>query len=101
MKVIDHEPQMWFLLEDSGTLFLDGNYNHSFVGYDWMIQLNQAEVDQYRSRGRDFINWLAEDVQNSAPVLKVSTSSYQARRVPDALYKVASAAIEGWKEGRS
>ena len=100
MRVIDHEPQSWFLLEDSGALFLDGNYNHSFVGYDWMIQLNQAEVDQFRIRGREFINWLAEDVQNSVPLLKASTSPYKARRVPDALYNRASAAIEEWQEDR-
>lgn len=97
MKVVDHEPQGWFLLEDSGALFLDGNYNHSFVGYDWMIQLSRAEVEQFRKRGREFINWLVEDIQNSAPLLKVSISSYKARRVTDALYNRASEAIEEWK----
>jgi len=98
MKIIDHEPQSWFLLEDAGALFLDGNYNHSFVGYDWMIQLNRDEVDQYRERGREFINRLAEDVQNSVPILKASTSSYETRRVPQELYDKASASIAEWKE---
>ncbi|GFE89589.1 hypothetical protein [Steroidobacter agaridevorans] len=68
MKVIDHDPQTWFLLEDEGALFLDGNYNHSFVGYDWMIQLSAGEVAKYRARG------------------------------PDELYKKASAASEAWKQ---
>jgi hypothetical protein len=99
MKVIDHEPQSWFLLEDAGALLLDGNYNHSFLGYDWMIQLNQDELEQYRKRGREFINRLAEDVQNSVPILKVSGSLYKTRRVPSELYDKASEAIEAWKEG--
>jgi hypothetical protein len=71
MRVIDHVPQWWFLFEEDGAFFLDRNYNHSFVGYDFMIQLNPEEVAQYRARGREFINWLAEDIQNSAPILKV------------------------------
>lgn len=98
MKVIDHEPQSRFLLEDANSLFLDGNYNHSFVGYDWMIELNRDEVHQYRKRGREFINWLTEDVQNSVPILKASSSSYRTRRAPGELYNKASAAIEEWKE---
>ena len=98
MKVVDHEPQSWFLLEDAGALFLDGNYNHSFMGYDWMIRLHRDEVDQYRKRGREFISWLAEDVQNSVPILEASTSSYKTRRVPDELYNKASAAIAEWKQ---
>jgi hypothetical protein len=98
MKVIDHEPQTWFLLEDAGVLFLDGNYNHSFTGYDWMIQLSADEMDRYRQRGRDFISWLAEDVQNSAPILEMSDSSYKPRRVSSALYAKASAAIKEWQE---
>lgn len=97
MKVIDHEPQTWFLLEDAGALFLDGNYNHGFIGYDWMIQLSAEEMDRYRQRGREFISWLAEDVQNSAPILEVSHSSYKARRVSGALYARAAAAIEEWR----
>lgn len=98
MKVVDHEPQTWFLLEDAGALFLDGNYNHSFLGYDWMIQLSPDELDQYRQRGREFINWLAADVQSSVPILEASSSSYKPRRVKAELYNQASAAIEEWKQ---
>lgn len=47
MKVIDHEPQTWFLLD--------------------------------------------------APIFQTSTSPYKLRRVPDAIYNEASAAIEEWQ----
>jgi hypothetical protein len=56
MTVIDHEPQWWFLFEKGGKFYLDGNYNHSFIGYDFMIQLNSEEIAEYRARGRTFIN---------------------------------------------
>jgi hypothetical protein len=98
MKVVDHEPRTWFLLEETGALFLDGNYNHSFIGYDWMIQLNADEMAWYRQRGREFISWLAADIQNSVPLLQMSNSRYNARRVPSALYDKASSAIEAWKQ---
>jgi len=29
MKVLDHEPQWWFLLEDEVVLYVDANCNHS------------------------------------------------------------------------
>ncbi len=100
MKVVDHEPQSWFLLEDSGSLFLDGNYSHSFIGYDWMIQLSDQEMKQFRQRGREFVDWLTRDIQNSVPILEVSKSSYKARRVPHVLHERASAAIKEWQEQR-
>lgn len=97
MRVIDHEPQWWFLFEEDGAFFLDGNYNHSFVGYDFMIQLNAEEVAQYRARGREFIGVLAERVQNSVPILIVSKSPYKGRRVSEDTSKRAVAACAEWR----
>lgn len=48
MKVLDHEPYQWFLLEESGRLFLDANCNHSFIGYDFLILLNPEEIQAYQ-----------------------------------------------------
>ena len=98
MKVVDYEPQLWFLFEEDGEFFLDGNYNHSFIGYDFMIQLSLEEIAEYRTRGREFINWLVEDIQNSAPILKASNSRYKDRRVPDAVSKRALRAGKELKE---
>ena len=101
MNVVDSEPSWWFLLEEDGALFLDGNYEASFIGYDCMIQLTEEEAQQYKARGRQFINWLAGDVQDTAPVLKASTSPYKSRRITGALSERALEAIEQWKLNRS
>ena len=42
MKVIDHEPQSWFLLEKDRAIFLDANCNHSFYGYTFTLQLRNG-----------------------------------------------------------
>jgi len=97
VKVIDSEKNWWFLLEEDGALYLDGNYEASFVGYDCMIRLTDEEVVQYQKRGREFISWLASDVQNTAPILKVSTSPYKGRRLTGLLSERALNAIDQWK----
>ncbi len=51
MKVLDHEPQFWFLTEEGGSLFLDANCNHSFVGYSFMIELSPLEQTEYKTKG--------------------------------------------------
>ena len=79
MRVLDHEPQRWFLLEDDGALFLDANCNHSFVGYDFLVQLSPDEALHFQEQGRDYLNWLADDIHNSAPILQLSHSIYKGR----------------------
>jgi hypothetical protein len=97
MKVIDHEPYRWFLLEESGNLLLDANCGHSFIGYDFLIQLTPEEMHEYRQRERNYLNWLSEDIQNSAPILKVSTSIYKGRDLSPLHRKRVSEAIKVWR----
>lgn len=87
MKVLDHEPYRWFLLEDSGGLLLDISCHHSFISYNVLIQLTPDEIQEYRQRGRDYLNWLSEDVHNSAPILKVSKSIYKGRNISPVVVK--------------
>lgn len=101
MKVLDHEPYRWFLLEESGNLLLDANCNHSFIGYDFLIQLTREEMQEYRQRGREYLNWLSEDIHNSAPILKVSTSIYKGRDLSPLHRERVSDAIEAWRLGGS
>ena len=100
MKVLDHEPQFWFLLEDEGTLYLDANCNHSFVGYDFLLPLNAEEVGKYRSQGRAFLSWLADDIQNSAPILTASTSKYKGRDVSQSYSVQVTAAVDEWRQSQ-
>jgi hypothetical protein len=79
MRVVDHEPQWWFLLEDEGSLFLDANCNHSAVGYDFLVELSAEEHRAYEHEGREFLSRLAIEIQETAPIVKGSTSRFKGR----------------------
>ena len=97
MKVIDHEPNFWFLLEDAGLLFLDANCSHSAFGYSYSIQLNQEETEHYQRQGREYISSLAEDIQNGAPILEISKSKFKTRKIPMELEATLDSAIAAWR----
>jgi hypothetical protein len=100
MKVLYHEPQCWFFLEDEGALYLDANCNHSCVGYDFLLQLNAEEIARYRSEGRAFISWLAADIQNSAPILATGSSKYKGRDRSNDYSERVTAAVHHWRQGK-
>jgi hypothetical protein len=81
MKVIDFEPQSWFLLTDGTEFFLDVNCNYFFVGFSKLILLDEAESAQYKSKGKLYIDDLAADVQNRA------LTSYQNRNATPEIEK--------------
>lgn len=97
MKVIDHEPHAWFLLEEEGALFLDANCSHSAFGYDFMIQMTREEVAAYRGQGRSYVTALAQRIQDSAPILERSTSVYKGRDVAQRYSDKVTHAILAWR----
>ena len=102
MKVLDHEPHAWFLLEDEGTLYLDAHCSFSVFDYSVLIALDADETSAYRAKGRPYLDELAERIHNSAPAAAISTSPYRSRDLrkgPSA--EKASAAIVAWRSGRS
>jgi hypothetical protein len=101
MRVIDHEPQWWFLLEKKGEFFIDVNCSHSFIGYDVTVKLNSEETTRYKDKGRDFLSWLAEDIHNSVPVLKISHSPYKDRDISKQYSDEITAAVADWARGDS
>ena len=48
-------------------------------GYSWLIELSAEERQAYERGGRAFLDWLAQDIHDGVPVLKVSTSPYKTR----------------------
>lgn len=97
MKVVDHEPQWWFLLEDEGSLFLDANCNHSFVGYDFLVELSAEEHRAYEQEGRAFISRLATEIQDSAPIVKGSTSRFKGRDLSRTHSDKVTKAVASWR----
>lgn len=97
MRVLDHEPQWWFLLEENGSLFLDANCNHSFVGYSFLLELNAEEHRAYEHEGRKFISRLATEIQDSAPIVKSSTSRFKGRDLSRTHSEKVMKAAEGWR----
>lgn len=81
MRVLDHEPQWWFLLEEDVSLFLDVNCAHSFVGYGFLLELSAEEHRAYKHLGREFISRLAAEIQDGAPIVKGSTSRFKGRNL--------------------
>lgn len=89
MQVVDHEPQAWFLFQGENSLLLDVNCNHGPVGYSVMIQLSVEEESEYSQKGRTFLNWLAQTVQDSGP-----ESDYQLRDVSAIYSRESMAAVK-------
>ena len=59
MRVLHGEPAGWYLLEDSGELYLDVNVSNMVVGFSVLILLDRAERAAFAERGRDFADELA------------------------------------------
>lgn len=100
MKVLDHEPQWWFLLEDDGALYLDASCNHGFIGYDFLLRLDGGEITKFRAGGRKYLSWLAGDIQNSAPILASSTSKYKSRDLSKEYSAHVATAINEWRSSK-
>jgi hypothetical protein len=65
MKVLDHEPSAWFLLNEKDKYFLDANCNISVAGFSVAIELNPEEAKNYLASGRFVIEKLASSISYS------------------------------------
>jgi len=101
MKVVDYEPQCWFLLDDNGELFLDANCNHSFIGYDFLLQLDASEAAKFRSEGRAYLSRLAQDIHYSAPIVAASNSPYKSRDRSAEYSERVTAAVKAWRQAEN
>ena len=63
MKVIENEPRFWFLLSHNDDFYIDVNCNVSAFGFSMLVKLNNEELTQFKSNGREYINSLAENIQ--------------------------------------
>jgi len=100
MTVVDHEPYGWFLVRDGARLLLDVHCSHSAVDYSFLVELNDVEVHEYRTQGREFLSRLAHQIHYSAPGVRGSVSPYLDRRVVGEDRKRVDEAAISWVEER-
>jgi len=70
---------------------------YSFVGYDFLLQLNPEELKAYAHEGRVFISRLATEIQNSVPIAKVSTSRFKGRDLSRTCSDKVTEAVKSWR----
>lgn len=100
MKVIEHEPQFWFLLQDGAQLLLDVSCEYSFVGYSFLMVLNEDEVSCYKNEGRGYLSKLAEAINFSCPIARASSSPYKQRNIQSQRGGEVLDAVRGWREAK-
>ena len=78
MRYLDHQPGGWFLVQQGERLYLDARYSYSAIIDDSaLVELDEAEREQYRLRGHAYLSDLAERIHMSAPYQ--NESPYYAR----------------------
>lgn len=97
MRVFDHAPDRWFLLEDDGVLFLD----RTASGKIGLIALSAQEADRYREQGRAYIEALLKSIDESATAPEPAESGPGDRPVDSADSGRAADAIREWQQARS
>lgn len=69
----------WLLLRRESRLFVDVLCSHSVFSYSFLMQLDDDELAAYRAEGRAFIDRLADEIHDSAPGMKDTTSRFAPR----------------------
>jgi hypothetical protein len=100
MKVVDHEPYAWFLLQEGDTLYLDAHCSHSFVDYSVLVALDDQERARFDTEGRDYLDRLSHDIHYSAPIVRESNSPWKTRNLTASLGDQVNQAVARWREER-
>ncbi|QSR25314.1 hypothetical protein CFH99_06720 [Nocardioides aromaticivorans] len=68
MQYVDHRPGGWFLVRQGDALYLDARYSYSaMIDDSALIELGAVEREDYRKRGHQYLDELAERIHMSAP----------------------------------
>jgi len=97
VQVLDHRPNMWFLLKAGDALFLDAACNHGAFGYSWLIELDPGERQGFEQGGRAYLDRLAQDIHDGVPILANSTSPYKGRNRDRDLAEQVTNAVLDWR----
>lgn len=89
MKLLDHKENSWYFFEEGKRFILHVECSHSFVGYDFLMFLNDEEISNYQKIGRSFLEQLANEIDFSCPIAKESTSKYKGRNLDESYIQKA------------
>lgn len=92
MKVIDHEPHAWFLLEESGRRYFDARVTRSAADWTVFIEMSPQECREYHAMGRLFLKYLAARIPNFV-------EEYAARDLTRQMEGEVLRAVTTWKAG--
>ena len=93
MKVVDHEPHVWFLLEEAGRYFMDARVSRSAVEWSVLLELTPEELDEYQAMGKTFLHKLAARIE-SFP------DQYADRNLSTKMDSAVLKAIQEWQSAR-
>jgi len=101
MEVLDHAERSWYLLADDGRLLLDVHVSHGPVSSSLVISLDDTERNAYRAEGPAYLDRLAAQVQDSAPLAPGSASPYRARDLTAEVGDELTRKVVAWREQRT
>ncbi len=90
MRVVAHRPQLWFLAEEDGALFLDVNCSNGPAGFSVLARLTPEEAGDYAAAGDASLDRLADAIQNHGP------DSFGERDVGGEIGQRFNAAVTAW-----
>jgi hypothetical protein len=90
MRVAAHEPQAWFLMEESERYYFDARVTRSAAEWSVLIELTPQEYREYHAMGRLYLDYLAARIHNFV-------EEYSSRDLTNELGADVTRAVQDWK----
>ena len=100
MKVVERG-NTWFLYEERTSFYLSALCSHGPADYEFEIELNSFEVENYKLSGSTYLDKLAYEIHFSAPGVKDNNSIYKSRRLSSEYTKKFESAYLDWRDTTS
>ena len=98
LKLIDHERNSWYLFSEGKKFVLSSVCDFSFIGYDFIILLNDFEIEKYKELGPSYLRELSSQINSTSPISKKSTSKFKDRALTESYSKKCLDAIDRWEK---
>jgi hypothetical protein len=96
LKVVEHG-NTWDLYEEGNSFFLSALCSHGAADYEFNIELNQDEVENYKRSGSAYLDKLAYEIHYSAPGVIGNNSIYKSRTLSIEFSEKFKRAYSEWR----